>query len=270
MDESRKLFQLAFGAIDIDDSKTISWHEFAAFYCAGCESAHVEQRELYESRNTTHTYDAQLGLYLIPHTLSGTPFSVSTSPFCLLHLSLFPPLSLALALVPALLFSLSLSLSFSRPGRHARLDPARILGLVTDKARHAAIMCRAREYHGRSSRLSKPYLWSPSPLFFVRVPPSGLFAQLRNCIISELLLALPLFFYQLRVLLPSSRLLSHLFFHLLTRFLNQSTIDLAPHHPIMRLCVFDIRAGATGETAQRTSSTCCRRLRPASLFNTYG
>jgi hypothetical protein len=176
----------------------------------------------------------------------------------------FPPLTRARSC------SCSAFLSFSRPGRHARLDPARILGLVTDKARHAAIMCRAREYHGRSSRLSKPYLWSPSPLFFVRVPPSGLFAQLRNCIISELLLALPLFFYQLRFLLPSSRLLSHLFFHLLTRFLNQSTIDLAPHHPIMRLCVFDIRAGATGETAQRTSSTCCRRLRPASLFNTYG
>ena len=73
-DEGRRLFQkTAFGAIDTDDSKTItddsktiSWREFAAFYCAGCESAHVEQCDLYESRNTT--YDAQLGLSLLPHT----------------------------------------------------------------------------------------------------------------------------------------------------------------------------------------------------------
>jgi hypothetical protein len=32
-DESRRLFQMAFGAIDTDESKTISWREFAAFYC---------------------------------------------------------------------------------------------------------------------------------------------------------------------------------------------------------------------------------------------
>jgi hypothetical protein len=223
-DESRRLFQLAFGAIDIDDSKTISWHEFAAFYSAGCESAHVEQRDLFESRNTT--YDAQLGLSLIPHTLPGTPFSVSTSPFCLLHLSLSPPPSHACSLLFLLCFSLSLSLSFSRPGRHARPDPARILGLVTDQAWHTAIMCRARAYHGRSS-LSKPYLWSPSPLLFAPLWPFCAIAQLYNCE----LFAVPVFFFnQLRFLLPSSRLLSHLFFQLLTRFLNQFTINLAPHH----------------------------------------
>ena len=32
-DESRRLFQMAFGAIDQDNSKAISWSEFAAFYC---------------------------------------------------------------------------------------------------------------------------------------------------------------------------------------------------------------------------------------------
>jgi hypothetical protein len=32
-DESRRLFQTAHGAIDTDNSKTISWHEFAAFHC---------------------------------------------------------------------------------------------------------------------------------------------------------------------------------------------------------------------------------------------
>jgi hypothetical protein len=114
-DESRRLFQLAFGAIDIDDSKTISWHEFAAFYSAGCESAHVEQRDLFESRNTT--YDAQLGLSLIPHTLPGTPFSVSTSPFCLLHLSLFPPpLTRARSCSCSAFLSFSLSRSLARAG----------------------------------------------------------------------------------------------------------------------------------------------------------
>ena len=37
-DESRRLFQTALGAIDTDQSKTISWREFVAFYCPEFEA----------------------------------------------------------------------------------------------------------------------------------------------------------------------------------------------------------------------------------------